>query len=280
VDAGSLARDTGLSFDDQGESVLLSGGAMRARFFPNNDKVSIDGTLLSMGDAARREGKVLWVPEGGVRLVRRAAAAARAKREARPAAPVQVAVAPPVPRATPKPLVQKPASPPAIVPAAAWLPATSDHAWNWIVIHHSDDREGSCGKYDRVHRGKGWDGCGYHWVIGNGTQTGDGEVEPSERWRDQKIGAHTRVSPTDNRYNERGIGIVLVGDFETGGRPSPAQYQATVRLTRWLMSRYAIPADRVLRHQDCKATACPGKFFPWAAFKADLEGAGGLAPPP
>jgi hypothetical protein len=44
------------------------------------------------------------------------------------------------------------------------------------------------------------------------------------------------------------------------------------------MARYAIPADRVLRHQDCKATACPGKNFPWARFKGDLE-AGPASPP-
>jgi hypothetical protein len=279
MDAASLARAAGLRLEDQGTSVLLSNAGTRARFFPNNDHASIDGRMVPMGDAARREGPVLWVPEGGVKLVRRAAQAALEKDRVAREAPRPVIVPAYVPKPTPASVAlpaRRPA--PAFAAPRGWEPAAREQAWTWIVIHHSDDREGSCRKYDDVHRRQGWDGCGYHWVVGNGTQTGDGEVETSDRWREQKIGAHTRVSPTDNRYNERGIGIVLVGDFEKGGRPTPAQYDSTVRLTRWLMARYGITADRVLRHQDCKATACPGKNFPWARFQADLQ-AGPASPP-
>lgn len=274
MDAGSLAKDTGLKYEDLGLSVLLSNESLRARFFPNNDKVSIDGQMLSMGEAARRDAGVLVVPPDGVKAVRRAVAAARAKQRERsvavvpiplpplPPAPTPVKAGAPAPRAT---------GPAPIAAGPGWVPAAADHRWTWIVIHHSDDREGSCGKYDRVHRDKGWEGCGYHFVVGNGTQTADGEVEASDRWREQRIGAHTRVSPTDNRYNEHGIGICLVGDFDKGRGPTAAQYQSLVRLTRWLMARYGVTPERVLPHRACKATECPGKNFPWAAFKADIE---------
>ena len=151
----------------------------------------------------------------------------------------------------------------------SWVPSIAERSWKYIVVHHSDDTSGCCAKYDSVHRGKGWEnGCGYDFVVGNGTQSGDGEIEVGPRWARQIQGAHAKTA--DNRYNEAGIGIVLVGDFEHGGKPTARQYEALVRLTRWLMSRYGIGADAVLRHGDCKSTACPGKNFPWAKFSADV----------
>jgi N-acetyl-anhydromuramyl-L-alanine amidase AmpD len=155
---------------------------------------------------------------------------------------------------------------------AAWQPGVPERHWRWIVIHHSDDTKGCAAKYDEVHRGKGWDGLGYHFVIGNGSQTGDGSVEVGYRWARQEHGAHARKDPTDdNRFNEYGIGIVLVGNFEGCGGPTPAQYRAVVNLTRWLMERYAITPDRVLRHCDVKQTCCPGRQFPWSRFVSDVS---------
>ena len=57
-----------------------------------------------------------------------------------------------------------------------------------------------------------WDELGYHFVIGNGTHTGDGQVEVGSRWGKQKHGAHCKTP--DNYYNDHGIGICLVGNFE------------------------------------------------------------------
>jgi N-acetylmuramoyl-L-alanine amidase len=145
----------------------------------------------------------------------------------------------------------------------------SERAWRYIVVHHSDDESGCCAKYDAVHRGKGWDCCGYDFVIGNGTQTGDGQVEVGPRWVSQTTGAHAKTP--DNRYNDYGVGIVLVGDFEHGCGPSARQYESLVRLTKWLMARYGISASNVLRHGDCKSTACPGKNFPWGKFLSDVS---------
>jgi hypothetical protein len=126
-------------------------------------------------------------------------------------------------------------------------------------------------KYHQGHLDKGWEhGCGYHFVIGNGTQSGDGEVEASQRWRQQLQGAHAKTP--DNQFNEHGIGICLVGNFELGtSRPTAAQMRSLLRLSQWLMDRYDIPLANVKGHCHCKATCCPGKNFPWTELRAGLR---------
>ena len=149
-----------------------------------------------------------------------------------------------------------------------WVPPTTERKWRWIVIHHSDDLRGNVAKYDDYHRNeKRWEhGCGYHFVIGNGTLSGDGEVEVGPRWPRQLHGAHAKTP--DNRFNDFGVGICLVGKFNDGaGRPSRAQMDSLVRLVRWLQARYDIDVDRVHGHCDCCVTDCPGKNFPWAELK-------------
>lgn len=274
VEVGALARELGLRAEQAGPGYVLSNGDLRARIFPGSDRMTIDGRSVSMGDDARPVGATLFVPPGGVDALR--AAVAKSARDrlalARAPAPVSVPVTAFVPRG-PAPVVLSPVKLPSTRPTSggdpSWVPAIAERPWKYVVIHHSDDSCGSCAKYDAVHRGKGWEnGCGYDFVIGNGTQTGDGEVEVGPRWTRQIQGAHAKTS--DNRYNELGVGVVLVGDFEHGGKPTARQYESLVRLTRWLLSRYGIAADAVLRHSDCKSTACPGRNFPWARFTADV----------
>jgi N-acetyl-anhydromuramyl-L-alanine amidase AmpD len=150
------------------------------------------------------------------------------------------------------------------VSGGAFEPPTRSRPWQFIVIHHSATPGGSAAAFDRAHRGQGWDSLGYHFVIGNGNGSGNGIVERGPRWSTQKHGAHTKTA--DNRYNELGIGICLVGNFDTG-RPSQQQIDATARLVGWLMARYNIPPERVIGHGQAKPTACPGKNFPLAALK-------------
>ncbi|MBV8780617.1 MAG: N-acetylmuramoyl-L-alanine amidase, partial [Phycisphaerae bacterium] len=100
-----------------------------------------------------------------------------------------------------------------------------------------------------------WDELGYHFVIGNGSGSGDGQVEVGPRWPIQKHGAHAKTP--DNRYNDYGIGICLVGNFmETN--PTPAQMHSLAKLVAFLEERYRIPSDSVIRHKDTKPTDCPG----------------------
>ena len=83
------------------------------------------------------------------------------------------------------------------------------HPWEEIVIHHSGTDRGNLAIIDRYHREqRHWESAGYHFVIGNGTDSGDGEIEVGPRWSNQQIGSHCRGR------NHKAIGICLIGNFE------------------------------------------------------------------
>jgi hypothetical protein len=159
--------------------------------------------------------------------------------------PAQVQVNPTPVKPTPKPLSSE----------RAWVPNAPARQWKWIVVHHSATPSGSAAEFDKMHRAKGWDELGYHFVIGNGTGSGNGEVEVGPRWPKQKWGAHAKTP--DNRYNDYGIGICLVGNFDIE-RPTPQQMQSLAKLTAFLMRQYHISPNNILRHKDTKPTDCPG----------------------
>ncbi|MEA2709025.1 MAG: peptidoglycan recognition protein [Phycisphaerales bacterium] len=162
--------------------------------------------------------------------------------------------------------------------SAAWKPKVPARDWRWIVIHHSATPAGSMAFFDKEHKAKGWDGVGYHFVIGNGTSTGDGQVEVTARWPLQKWGAHAKT--LDNRFNEYGIGICLVGNFDVE-RPSPNQIKSLSRLVSYLMQTYRISSQNVLGHRDTKPTDCPGRYVNIASIRtsalAAIAGADGKA---
>jgi hypothetical protein len=172
----------------------------------------------------------------------------------------------PVPRpvliAPPKPQPQNTTIPQPKVATASvpreWIPPVHPRAWQAIVVHHSATPMGGAARFDREHREKGWDELGYDFVIGNGTDTGDGQIEVGSRWVKQKVGAHAKTP--DNWYNEHGIGICLVGNFDSG-RPSPAQMHSLARLVAYMMKTYHISADHIIGHGDTKATDCPGRLL-------------------
>jgi hypothetical protein len=145
-----------------------------------------------------------------------------------------------------------------------WIPAVPPRAWRWIVIHHSATNFGSAQKFDRDHRAQGWDELGYHFVIDNGKGGPDGRVEIGPRWTKQKHGAHAKTA--DDRYNNFGIGICLVGNFDNGP-PTPKQMQALAELIAFLQFQYGIPPGNVIGHRDTKATACPGRYLSIAAVR-------------
>lgn len=146
-----------------------------------------------------------------------------------------------------------------------WQPDAEPRDWRYIVLHHTATNRGSVESIHATHRkrkdsnGKKWLGIGYHFVIGNGNGMGDGEIESTFRWRTQIHGAHAGK----REYNERGVGIVLVGNFEEA-KPTAAQLASVKRLVSTLKREYRISAKDVVGHGDVRATACPGKFFPLA----------------
>jgi hypothetical protein len=178
---------------------------------------------------------------------------------------------PPPPRqVVPPPVVTPPPPPRAVGPAPGWMPAQGiSKRWTDIVIHHSGSASGGARAFDNYHRSvRHWDELGYHFVIGNGTDTPDGTIEVGSRWTKQKYGAHCKTP--DNYFNEHGIGICLVGDFDRT-RPTPAQLASLDRLLRFLVDQTGIPASHINGHGGVTGkTACPGRNFPLSTVKREL----------
>ena len=140
-----------------------------------------------------------------------------------------------------------------------WAPKAKSKRWTCIVIHHSAGESGGADRFDEWHREKGWDGLGYHFVIGNGTDTASGQVEVGPRWVAQKHGAHCKTD--DDYFNQHGIGICLVGIFEKH-RPGKHQLESLRQLVAFLCRTYDIPPERVYTHGGVTGqTHCPGKHF-------------------
>ena len=134
--------------------------------------------------------------------------------------------------------------------------------WRYIVLHHSDTVRGSTAGIDKHHREvNGWDGVGYHFVIGNGHGMRRGRIEYTFRWNQQREGAH--AGGTDKRYNENGIGICMIGDYEDH-ESDAFQLERSATLCACLIE--SVPELRVeyiIGHRDVpgKNTKCPGKFI-------------------
>jgi hypothetical protein len=169
-------------------------------------------------------------------------------------------VLPPPVVVVPRPKVQplKPVEPPVEASPVGWVPSAPLNHWYWIVIHHSATPTGGAAAFDKMHKAKGWDELGYHFVVGNGTDTPDGKIEVGPRWPKQKWGAHDKTP--GNQFNEHGIGICLVGNFDVN-HPSATQMKAVEKLVAYLMKTYHIPADHVVGHGETKATECPGRYM-------------------
>jgi N-acetyl-anhydromuramyl-L-alanine amidase AmpD len=151
-----------------------------------------------------------------------------------------------------------------------WSPAERSDRWNCIVIHHSGSDAGGAERFDAWHRTRGWDELGYHFVIGNGTDSEAGEVEVGPRWVSQKHGAHT-VTRGDY-HNKHGIGICLVGNFDEHP-PDERQMKSLLQLVSFLCREFGIPPERILTHQAVTGqTKCPGRLFDVDAVKRAVAG--------
>ena len=145
--------------------------------------------------------------------------------------------------------------------------------WKYIVIHHSAGSRGDIEFLQKVHRqrqpGDPIDAIPYHYIIGNGKGLGLGEIASDWRQSYHLWGAHVSASNLDRNF--RGIGICLVGNYETRSVPAK-QYSALVRLTKYLMQKYKIPIKNINGHGmiEGESTKCPGKYFPMKKFKTDI----------
>jgi len=159
-----------------------------------------------------------------------------------------------------------------IEPARAQIDAPKDRLrdWEYIVVHHSGTSGGNAKIFDYFHRQtRGMEnGMAYHFVIGNGSDSGDGQIEVGSRWLQQKQGGHL----ASEALNEIAIGICLVGDFSTH-RLGPRQTASLIELVQYL--RKLQPDSklkfRLHREINTKPTECPGKLFPSSAIHEILD---------
>ncbi len=147
--------------------------------------------------------------------------------------------------------------------------------WQFVVVHNSGTRQGNARVFDYYHRHVRHmqNGLAYHFVIGNGTSTGNGQIEVGDRWRRQINGGHVH---SDN-LNNIALGICLVGDFNHS-QPTPAQLQSCEELIRYLRQRCGKIGNHymlVKPHREMNpprwATDCPGDAFPYSWFRRFQE---------
>lgn len=135
--------------------------------------------------------------------------------------------------------------------------------WKRIVVHHSAIKYGNAKIYDRAHQRRNMkNGLAYHFVIGNGIDSGDGEIEIGPRWKKQLLGGHVK----NYQINLTAIGICLVGNFQAT-HPTQRQLAAFTQLMDWLRSDVTPEAKQFAGHRDLRGeqTICPGKNFPLVA---------------
>ncbi|QQY10200.1 MAG: N-acetylmuramoyl-L-alanine amidase [Candidatus Xiphinematobacter sp.] len=135
--------------------------------------------------------------------------------------------------------------------------------WKYIIVHNSGTRRGNARAFDAYHRRvrRMKNGLAYHFVVGNGRLSRDGEIEVGNRWRRQINGGHV----ASDRLNNIAIGICLVGDFNRH-TPTPKQLAAFEELTSCLQARVGRSKRRrvmVRGHMEVNSrpTDCPGRRF-------------------
>jgi LysM repeat protein len=133
--------------------------------------------------------------------------------------------------------------------------------WKNIIGHHSAIKQGNAKIYGRSHKERGMkNGLAYHFVIGNGIDSGDGEIEIGPRWLKQIEGGHVK----SRKYNLNSIGVCVIGDFNKS-RPSSKQIAAFEELVAYLKYDLLGGKPKFMVHRELEQTACPGKLFPVSA---------------
>lgn len=137
--------------------------------------------------------------------------------------------------------------------------------WRYIVVHNSGTRQGNAKAFEHYHRyvRKMPNGMAYHFVVGNGTSSGNGQIEIGNRWHQQLQGGHVH----SDYYNNIALGICFVGDFNND-RPKSVQLDAAEELIDYLRRRVGKVGGQKAVVRPHKAinpprwpTDCPGDNF-------------------
>lgn len=123
-------------------------------------------------------------------------------------------------------------------------------SWTGIAIHHTDSNHMTLAECNTWHRARGWDSCGYNFII-----EPDGQLIESRGFN--QIGAHARG------MNSRFLGVALVGRDSI----TSAQLETLARFIHLARLKYGIQV--VKGHRDIGHTLCPGEAI-WNRVKGIL----------
>lgn len=120
---------------------------------------------------------------------------------------------------------------------------------NELIIHCSATKEGRkfhAADIDRWHKGRGWDGIGYNFVVAL-----DGSLEIGRSL--EKSGAHTIG------HNANSIGICYIGGLADSMKPkdtrTPAQKETLLAIVSLI--KFLRPDITIHGHREFAAKACP-----------------------
>lgn len=186
-----------------------------------------------------------------------------------------------------------------------WIQKSGGREWNFIILHHSATRDdGNADDWEAIRRyhksyavngnivseqewhrikkyaaehnknhhfKRPWDDIGYHF----GIEKDDGKLVVKQGRPLSDTGAHAYM-PGNNFYNRYGIGICIVGDYDTDP-PDTERWNMTIWLIRQLMLLYDIPARYVLGHRELYVRenrppikTCPGSAIDMDKLRAEL----------
>lgn len=140
----------------------------------------------------------------------------------------------------------------------------SNMKFNGIVIHHSATKDGQTKSWNAIRnyhmQTNGWSEIGYHF----GLEDVDGAVMVMEGRSLKYKGAH--CPPNDM------IGICVVGDYDKEA-PSDDKLSALRVLCVSLCRQFKFTPDMIFPHSQFSTKTCPGKLFPFAAWKETVKAA-------
>ena len=136
--------------------------------------------------------------------------------------------------------------------------------WQSIYVHHSKTAGGNVGTL----AGSSEQGCGDHFVVGNGDGAIDGEIQFTQRWNLQQP-ADPAPGSAASKIDATCISICVVGDFDKTA-PTPTQLRRLEQLVQTLQERLRIPAGAVWLFDGAESSAAVGRFFPSSAFQGQL----------
>jgi hypothetical protein len=123
---------------------------------------------------------------------------------------------------------------------------------------------GGAKRFHKQHKARGWDGLGYHFVIGNGSDTADGEIEVGHRWKiqncipDSDPGGFSVTVRTERSEWFSGINSVLFQCLLIL-MPPRERFQIPLALCQWFSMGSPVGHDRILlTHDDDHLPDAPG----------------------